>query len=459
MAKTKKQPLTAEERLAAALVPENEQPYPVPRNWVWVNIDYVADLLNGFAFKSQNYSEDGIRIIRIGNVQDGYIEDDKPVFYPHSPEIDIEKYLLHENDLLISLTGNVGRVALLQKYMLPAALNQRVACLRELDYNVVSKKYLFFYLLQKKFLLDCVKSSKGSAQLNMSTEWLKDYPLPLPSFPEQQRIVMRIESLFDKLDQAKELVQSALDSFKSRKAAILHRAFTGELTAEWREANGVGLESWENRALGNCGALERGRSTHRPRNAPELFGGSYPFIQTGDVANADVYVTQHKQTLSESGLAQSKLFPKGTLCITIAANIGDVAILSYDSCFPDSVVGFTPSAQTDSKYIYYMMSVLQKKLETEAPATAQKNINLKVLNDVQFLSPTLPEQQEIVRILDSLLDKEHQARELCGVLEKIDLMKKAILARAFRGELGTNDPDEESATGLLRTLSAQIIQP
>jgi len=153
--------------------------------------------------------------------------------------------------------------------------------------------------------------------------------------------------------------------------------------------------------------------------------------------------------LSEVGLAQSRLFPTGTLCITIAANIGDVAILSYDSCFPDSVVGFTPNNQNNSKFFFYAMSIMQQKLESEAPATAQKNINLRILTEVELILPTLPEQLEIVRILDSLLKNEKSARELSDTLEKIDLMKKSILARAFRGELGTNDPREESALGLL----------
>ena len=274
---------------------------------------------------------------------------------------------------------------------------------------------------------------------------------PLPPLPEQQRIVDRIESLFAKLDEAKQKARDARDSFETRKAAILHRAFTGELTAQWKKEHGVGMESWERLKLGEIGTLERGRSQHRPRNDPRLFGGPYPFIQTGDVASANVYIMEHHQTLSEFGMEQSRMFSAGTLCITIAANIGDVAILSYDCCFPDSVVGFSPNSRSISKFIYYMMSILQKELEDNAPATAQKNINLKILNAVEMNIPPVTEQTEIVRILDDLLAKEQQAKEATeGVLEQIDLIKKAILARAFRGELGTNDPSEESTVSLLR---------
>ncbi|MBQ2593445.1 MAG: restriction endonuclease subunit S, partial [Candidatus Riflebacteria bacterium] len=210
-------------------------------------------------------------------------------------------------------------------------------------------------------------------------------------------------------------------------------------------------ETWQWVKLGKIGILERGRSKHRPRNDPKLFGGVYPFIQTGDISNAGMYIYEHKQTLSEIGLQQSKLFSKGTLCITIAANIGKVSILTYDCCFPDSVVGFTPNDNTSSEYIYYMMDNIQKELESSAPATAQKNFNLKRLNDVAIPLPPLPEQKEIVRILDTLLAKSDKAKELAeNALENIETLKKTILAKAFRGLLGTNRPDEASSLELLK---------
>lgn len=146
----KKETLTPEERLQAALIPESEQPYKVPENWCWIRISDIAQILNGFAFKSQMYADSGIRIIRISNVQDGYIEDDKPVFYPLDSQDFIKSFMLRDRDLLMSLTGNVGRVAIIDNSMLPAALNQRVACIRMLnpDHN---KCFLFYYFLRKEF--------------------------------------------------------------------------------------------------------------------------------------------------------------------------------------------------------------------------------------------------------------------------------------------------------------------
>lgn len=400
----------------------------------------VANYINGRAFKPTEWESNGLPIIRIQNLNNPSAE------YNYTQHKYDEKFLVRSGDLLFAWSASLGAFIW---HGSDAWLNQHI--FKVVPHEMIDKKYLYYFLIQ--VIDELYSKTHGSGMVHITITPFKATPIALPPLPEQHRIVARIESLFEKLDHARELVQSALDSFETRKASILHKAFTGELTAKWREKNGVGMDSWKKKRLGDCGLLERGRSKHRPRNASELFGGPYPFIQTGDVANADVYITKHNQTLSEFGLNQSKLFPKGTLCITIAANIGDVAILSYDSCFPDSVVGFTPNEYTNSKFVYYLMNILQKQLEAEAPATAQKNINLKVLNEITFRCPRIIEQQEIVRILDNLLEKEQQTQEqLEPILDQIDMMKKSILARAFRGELGTNDPSEESAMEFLKEI-------
>ncbi len=161
-----------------------------------VQLKDICDVLNGYAFKSSNYVDGGIRVIRITNVQKGYIEDNAPQYYPLESEKEIEKYLLHEGDLLMSLTGNVGRVALLKKEMLPAALNQRVACLRLKKSANVYKPYLFHLLNSDFFESQCIFSAQGIAQKNMSTEWLKEYQIPLYSLEKQKAIA----DLFDKTD-------------------------------------------------------------------------------------------------------------------------------------------------------------------------------------------------------------------------------------------------------------------
>ncbi len=164
-----------------------------------VRLGDVCNVLNGFAFKSKQYVDSGIRVIRIANVQKGYLEDSSPCFYPVALEQSIEQYLLIENDLLLSLTGNVGRVALLEESFLPAALNQRVACLRIKDETRLSKRYLYHALNSSLFENKCIESANGIAQKNLSTTWLKDYGILIPSMAEQERIVMQLDLLQQKI--------------------------------------------------------------------------------------------------------------------------------------------------------------------------------------------------------------------------------------------------------------------
>ena len=162
-------------------------------NWKIVRLGDVCEILNGYAFKSDKYVDSGIRVIRITNVQKGFIEDNSPAFYPITEKENLKDYELYENDLLISLTGNVGRVALLSKEMLPAALNQRVGCIRIRDKNLLIS-YLFTFLNSDKFESDCIYSARGIAQKNMSTEWLKNYLIPLPPIEVQIKIANNLNT-------------------------------------------------------------------------------------------------------------------------------------------------------------------------------------------------------------------------------------------------------------------------
>ena len=161
----------------------------------------------------------------------------------------------------------------------------------------------------------------------------------------------------------------------------------------------VNPKGWPLRKLGNLGELNRGVSKHRPRNAPELLGGIYPLIQTGDVANSATYISGYTSTYSELGLKQSRMWPKGTLCITIAANIAKTGILDFDACFPDSVVGFIPDKIVDTLYIHYWFSFFQKILEEQAPQSAQKNINLKILRDLNVMVPPYGLQEQFINFV------------------------------------------------------------
>lgn len=426
MAKAKSKKITLEE----ALVPAEEQPYEVPENWCWIHLldsfDNVTDSKKKLATKE--YLEDGeYPIIDQGQDFIGGYTDDADMIY--------------DGELPIVIFGDHTR------------------CIKYIDFQFAQGADGVKVLKPKQFWNDkAFYYAMQSIEIpNMGYRrhypLFKDFCIPLPPLAEQKRIVEQIESLFAKLDEAKEKALSVVESFELREKAIYKKAFEGDLTNSWRAENGINISEWEEIPFEKLGKLERGRSKHRPRNDKRLFGGKYPFIQTGDVAGAGMYVTSHKQTLSEFGFEQSRMFPKGTLCITIAANIGDAAILSYDCCFPDSVVGFTPGEKCLNKYMYFYLQEIKAELEYIAPATAQKNLNLKLLGKVEIKVPSLKEQEKIVEILEKQInDQENIVEKAENVIETIDVMKKSILAKAFRGELGTNIETEESAIELLKSI-------
>ena len=206
--------------------------------------------------------------------------------------------------------------------------------------------------------------------------------------------------------------------------------------------------------LANLGELGRGKSKHRPRNAPELFGGSYPFIQTGEVKAAGRIIRQHSQTYSELGLKQSKLWLEGTLCITIAANIAETAFLGFDGCFPDSVVGFTAAKTLVlPEYVELFIKSVRTRIEAYAPATAQKNINLAALESLVVPVCSLEEQRILVDQLEAVMSViEVQRDAIVNQLSMADALRQSVLKKAFGGQLVAQDPSDEPASVLLERI-------
>lgn len=205
------------------------------------------------------------------------------------------------------------------------------------------------------------------------------------------------------------------------------------------------MSEWKEYKLKDLGTLQRGRSRHRPRYAFHLYGGKYPFIQTGEIREASKYLTKHEQTYSEAGLQQSKLWPKGTLCITIAANIAELAILNFDACFPDSVLGFIPNEKlADLDFIYYTLTHFQRELKHIGEGSVQDNINLGTFEDIVFPIPSLLEQKSIASVLSSLDDKIDLLHRQNSTFEK---MAETLFRRWF-----VEDAKEEWKEGNLSDL-------
>ena len=177
---------------------------------------------------------------------------------------------------------------------------------------------------------------------------------------------------------------------------------------------------WSEYTLHEVGLLQRGKSKHRPRWAEHLYGGDYPFIQTGDIRKAEKTITEYEQTYSDAGLKQSKLWPKGTLCITIAANIAEIGILNFDSCFPDSVLGFKANeGKTLDEFVYYILKNFKTEIQRHAIGSVQDNINLGTFNNISFKFPPLSEQKAIAHILGSLDDKIELNRQMNQTFEQM----------------------------------------
>jgi len=218
-----------------------------------------------------------------------------------------------------------------------------------------------------------------------------------------------------------------------------------EIPVEW---------AWE--YLIYFGALARGKSKHRPRNDKRLFGGDYPFIQTGEVRAANKNITTYTHTYSEFGFQQSKLWDEGTLCITIAANIAEVAFLGFAACFPDSIVGFHADTNIYADFIYYFFKFSKDQITSFAPATAQKNINLTILENLVVPYCLVVEQQQIIQEIEKHFSIADQAEAtITASLKKTESLRQSILKRAFEGKLVHQDPNDEPATVLLERIKAE----
>lgn len=282
----------------------------------------------------------------------------------------------------------------------------------------LSTRYLALYLNTFKDQL-IVPLQTGAANMSLRPEKLAGVPVYYPPLTEQERIV----GLLDEADALRRLRQQANARMQAFVPALFHEMFGDPAVNE---------RGWEKKKFADIGQLDRGRSRHRPRDASFLYGGKYPFIQTGDIANSDGAITTYTQTYSEDGLKQSKLWPIGTLAITIAANIAKTAILTFSACFPDSIVGFIPGKDADVEYVRQWLVTLETKLDEIAPQAAQKNINLKILRELEIPLPPLSLQCEFAaRVGEARQVQAAQARSQ----ERLEALFQSMLARAFGGEL------------------------
>ncbi|MBR2803520.1 restriction endonuclease subunit S [Candidatus Saccharibacteria bacterium] len=329
-----------------------------------IRLKDACKILNGFAFKSSKYVDSGIRIIRIANVQKGYVEDEKPAFYPDSEEPLIRDYMLKENDLLLSLTGNVGRVALLDKKWLPAALNQRVACLRIKDDRII-KDYLYFALLSDKFENDCIKSSKGIAQKNMSTEWLKDYEIPLPSEQRQREIVSSLKHLSAIIKNKTEQIRQLDNLVKARFVEM----FDGD---------------YEEVELSELGKISTG-STPPMKNKDFYENADMPFYKPGDFIDGVSNIDCSESFVDARAESVSRIMDPGTVAVTCIGIIGKIGIIKRRGICNQQINFIAPNDNVNSIYLAYAIDTKKKFMQEKANAPV-----VPILNKTNFSKVTIP---------------------------------------------------------------------
>ena len=491
----------------------------LPDGWVWATVKEIAEFIRGVSYKknesSKTIKEGHVPILRANNINRELNYTD--LVYVLREKIKNEQFI-KVFDIVVAMSSGsknlVGKAA--QSYQdYHGGFGTFCGLVRvalQLD-----RKFIGFFFQSPGYRNEISHLSSGININNLRRQHIESMCLPIPPLSEQHRIVAKIEELFTKLDAGVNELHKAQSQLKRYRQSVLKAAFEGKLTEAWRAEHQGKIEpayillerilkarreKWEAEQLGQMkakgktpkdnkwkanykepiapdtsnlpelpkgwrwttlpqiGELNRGKSKHRPRNAPLLYGGQYPFVQTGDIRHANGLIRHYNLTYSEEGLKQSRLWPAGTLCITIAANIADTAILGFDACFPDSIVGFLPErGQCNIYFVEFFLRTAKEDLERYAPATAQKNINLAILKDLAIPFPSLAEQNVIAQEINRHLSVADEVEKTITVeLKRAEQLRQSILKKAFSGKLVPQDPNDEPASLLLERIKAEKSQ-
>lgn len=462
MAKKKQIELTIEEKLQNALVSKEEQPYKIPSNWCWVRLGNITQIKGGKRIPkgtSLLKENTGYKYIRVTDMKNGTVLNDDIHYISKDIYNKISNYTISKNDIYITCAGTIGRVGIIPVEFDGANLTENAdkIIIKHINKNLLVK-VLSSYIVQKQ-IQEVITTG---CQPKLAIKKIEQLKIPLPPINEQQRIVERIESLFAKLDRAKELIENTLAQFEQNKMAILHKAFIGELTAKWRKENNIDLSSWENGILMDFCKINP-KKINTKEFDDDMIVSFIPMPCVSDIWGK--IVKKELRKLGEVKKGYTNFFEGDVLFAKITPCMENGKSAIVDKLENDIGFGSTEfyvlrcdENKLNNKYLHYF--VRQKTFRDEAKgemtgAVGQQRVPKTFLENYKMKVPTIEEQQEIVNILDKLLAKYNKIKNLEQQLEKIELLKKAILAKAFRGELGTNNPDEESAENLLKEILAE----
>lgn len=447
----KKEQLSLEEKLEQALVPAGEQPYQVPGNWCWVTMENLVDLHRGVSYKKNqahsNKCENDCLVLRGGNILEGAIDIEAENIYVDKSLIKSEQYLQENDIIIVSSTGSkkvIGRAGISFTNYSDVSFGAFLMLARPKEQSC--KRYVNYYF-QSQIYRERIRFLASGVNINnIRAEYIMKSPVPLPSMQEQQRIVDRIERMFAQLDEAKEKITEVKESYLARKAAILSQAFTGKLTTAWRHKNNV-ENNWALKTFGEVAVIKS--NLVKPNEYRD-----FPHIAPDNIEKRTGMLLQYN-TIAEDGVTSGKhrFYPGQILYSKIRPYLSKVVMVDFDGlCSADM---YPIEAKENTRYLWYYM--LSDDFLNQASSAGSRSvlpkINQKELSKLVIAMPGIEEQKEVVKILDRLLPYEQHVLEYVeDVLEKIDLLKKSILSKAFRGQLGTNHPEEESAMELLKSI-------
>lgn len=386
-----------------------------------IKIGEICDILNGYAFKSDKYVEEGIRIIRIANVQKGYLEDSTPQYYPLDTAMELSKYMLEENDLLMSLTGNVGRVALLTAEMLPAALNQRVACLRIKDYSLIRKDFLYQLLNSDYFEAQCILASKGIAQKNLSTEWLKEYEIPLFTQEEQIAISKELMSIDSLITARREQLAKLDELVKSRFIEMFGNLVIGDKICTNKHK------------IGEIASVTKLAGFEFTKYIQYKEQGDIIMLRGLNCKKGHLVLDDIKWIDKETSdlLPRSKLY-YGDILMTYAGTIGDVAMVDADDKYhlaPNvAKITLTDKMAYNPVFLIHLFMYTNDYIMTFASVVAQASINMEKIRNFEYYFPSVEQQNAFATFVEQI---DKSKFEIQKSLQQLETLKKALMQKYF----------------------------
>lgn len=389
-------------------------------NWKKIKIEEVCSFINGYAFDSNKYVQNGIQVIRITNVQKGYISDTDKKFYKEEKEL--ERYKLIEGDLLISLTGNVGRVGVIKSENLPAYLNQRVSCVRIKNNNLLNKRFLFNFLNSDSFEKTCIKNSKGIAQKNISTVWLREIKIPLPAMEEQKEIAARLDAVSDLLAKQKQLLSEQDNLIQS----TFYDMFGNPIKNE---------KGWK---FSKISSIYKVRSSQRIHQKDLALSG-IPFLRVSDLEkkincvspNINLFISDEFFSI----LHKNRDIPEeNDILITTRGTLGDVYIYKNNDrfYFQDGMITWLKPNKNSIMPLFFLYLFktceFKNSLHKYKGGTTVAYLSIKNLSDLLIPVPPLELQQKFAAVAEQI---ESEKSKIKSAIAETQTLFNALMSEYF----------------------------